>query len=352
MSFWILGVWILPTCLEFAGYSPDDLSSRGQALMHLIIDFGQLGLTIAILYQRLKAYKPWRLGWFRSYWQPIHKWLGPVLGAAVLFPLLASVAEQAQVACFGGDLESSFQGLLTHSVMCKHKLMGFSHHHHDHVMACSADASCAAMNALKVWSDPHLLLQIWFPFDDDLWAQNLEQQIMVGEPVSNMLYFVVVTCCAPIWEEVSLLPNAMMCVCVLAKVWSCSLMHISVCVGQESNEGQVLLLTISTFATGNVQRVLVAVSQKVHAHVCFSGADVHHICNGSFQLATLCAFGSPWAYFGYSLLVFAKFGCTNNVAQSMECIHFLEFAETWSWFLMAVCVWFSWQLYACPIHVP
>lgn len=98
MSFWILGYWVLPTCLEFAGYSSDDLSSRGQALMHLIVDFGQLGLTVAILRQRLKAYRPLHLGWFRSYWQPIHKWLGPVIGAAVLFPLLASVAEQAQVA--------------------------------------------------------------------------------------------------------------------------------------------------------------------------------------------------------------------------------------------------------------
>lgn len=125
MSFWLLGVWILPTCLDFAGYSPDDLSSRGQALMHLIIDFGQLGLTIAILYQRLKAYRPWRLGWFRSYWQPIHKWLGPVLGAAVLFPLLASVAEQAQVACFWWQLWYLFFKGYEHSVMCRHKLIGF-----------------------------------------------------------------------------------------------------------------------------------------------------------------------------------------------------------------------------------
>ena len=30
---------------------------------------------------------------------------------------------------------------------------------------------------------------------------------MNGEPVSNVLYFFVVTFCAPIWEEVSLLSN-------------------------------------------------------------------------------------------------------------------------------------------------
>lgn len=33
---------------------------------------------------------------------------------------------------------------------------------------------------------------------------------MSGEPVSNMLYFVVLTCCAPIWEEVSLPSSAVM----------------------------------------------------------------------------------------------------------------------------------------------
>ena len=147
MSFWILGIWILPTCLEFAGYNPDDLSSRGQALMHLIIDFGQLGLTIAILYQRLKAYKPWRLGWFRSYWKPIHKWLGPVLGAAVLFPLLASVAEQAQVACFCWHLEIFSSTANSPHFQCQHKL---AHHHHDHVMASSADVCCAAVSALGI----------------------------------------------------------------------------------------------------------------------------------------------------------------------------------------------------------
>lgn len=99
MSLWILGYWVLPTCLEFAGFNCDDLSSRGQALVHVIIDFGQLGLTLAILYHRLKAYRPRHLGWFHTHLLPIRKWLVPVLGAAVLFPLLASVAEQAQVAC-------------------------------------------------------------------------------------------------------------------------------------------------------------------------------------------------------------------------------------------------------------
>ena len=76
----------------------------------------------------------------------------------------------------------------------------------------------------------------------------------------------------------------------------------------------VSLLTIYLFATGNLQRVLAAVSQKVHAHVCISGTHIYCVWNDSLQLARLDTFGSPWAHPGYSLLVFTKFGCTNFVA--------------------------------------
>jgi len=47
-------------------------------------------------------------------------------------------------------------------------------------------------------------MQIWFPNDGDLWAQNMEHSILNGDPVSNVLYFAVVTFCAPIWEEVGI----------------------------------------------------------------------------------------------------------------------------------------------------
>ncbi|DBA78948.1 TPA: hypothetical protein ACH3X1_008823 [Trebouxia sp. C0004] len=138
LAFWILGYWILPCLLDLAGYERDDLSRRGQALVHLILDVGQLGLTIAILWKRLKAYRPRSLGWFETRLLPIRQWLGPVIVAAASFPLLNIVAQQAQ---------------------------------------------------------------IWFPNDGDLWAQNLEHSILNGDPVSNVLYFAVVTFCAPIWEE-------------------------------------------------------------------------------------------------------------------------------------------------------
>ena len=97
LAFWILGYWILPCLLDLAGYERDDLSRRGQALLHLILDVGQLGFTIAILWKRLKAYRPRSLGWFETRLLPIQQWLGPVIVAAASFPLLNIVAQQAQV---------------------------------------------------------------------------------------------------------------------------------------------------------------------------------------------------------------------------------------------------------------
>lgn len=49
----------------------------------------------------------------------------------------------------------------------------------------------------------YVTIQVWFPNDGDLWAQNLEHSILNGDPVSNVMYFAVVTFCAPIWEEAS-----------------------------------------------------------------------------------------------------------------------------------------------------
>jgi len=97
LAFWILGYWVLPCLLDLAGLERDDLSRRGQALVHLVLDVGQLGLTIAILWKKLKAYKPRGLGWFETRLWPVQQWLAPVVIAAASFPLLNLVAQQAQV---------------------------------------------------------------------------------------------------------------------------------------------------------------------------------------------------------------------------------------------------------------
>jgi hypothetical protein len=45
--------------------------------------------------------------------------------------------------------------------------------------------------------------QLWFPVEGDMWSTQLEQSLAVGDWVANAAYFMVVSVCAPMWEEVS-----------------------------------------------------------------------------------------------------------------------------------------------------
>ena len=93
-------------------------------------------------------------------------------------------------------------------------------------------------------------------------------------------------------------------------------------------------MTNNVFATGNVQRVLAAIVSKIHAHVCIFNAHVCCVWNGSFQLTAPYTSSSPRGYSGCSVPVFAKLDCTNNVAQLMEYVYFLEFDEPRSQYLI------------------
>jgi hypothetical protein len=43
---------------------------------------------------------------------------------------------------------------------------------------------------------------VWFPVDSDTWAIYMEASLNMGDWITNMAYFSVVSICAPIWEEV------------------------------------------------------------------------------------------------------------------------------------------------------
>ncbi len=45
-------------------------------------------------------------------------------------------------------------------------------------------------------------VQSWFPVDADTWASQMEASLSIGDWVTNVAYFSVVSICAPIWEEV------------------------------------------------------------------------------------------------------------------------------------------------------
>ena len=53
-----------------------------QALLHLLLDLSETGVTLAILWRCLAAFRPLALGWFPLALRPLRRWLLPVIGAA------------------------------------------------------------------------------------------------------------------------------------------------------------------------------------------------------------------------------------------------------------------------------
>ena len=53
LAFWILGYWLVPIGLDLAGLEREELSARGQALVHALQDLGQLSITLAVLWRAL-----------------------------------------------------------------------------------------------------------------------------------------------------------------------------------------------------------------------------------------------------------------------------------------------------------
>lgn len=68
-----------------------------QALMHLMLDLGELGATLGILWRCLRAYRPLSLGWFRARLRPLRSWICPALLACAFFPLVDLAAARSQV---------------------------------------------------------------------------------------------------------------------------------------------------------------------------------------------------------------------------------------------------------------
>lgn len=91
-GFWCLGYFVLPGTLSLFGLDKDDLSITKQALYHVVFDVCQLGLTVRILCQQLKAFRPRQKGWFKTQFRPLQAWLVPVCFAAIFFPILDWVA--------------------------------------------------------------------------------------------------------------------------------------------------------------------------------------------------------------------------------------------------------------------
>eukprot|EP00884_Botryococcus_braunii_P012649 jgi/Botrbrau1/21385/Bobra.0216s0006.1 len=116
------------------------LSPRGHAFLHLGLDINQVVSCVGVLWLRLRAYRPLEKGWFNLKFFPMKHWLWAVALGVITFPIVKWSA--------GISLE-------------------------------------------------------WFPCNTDLWGPDFfDQSVASGDPVTNAVYFGVVSAIAPSWEEI------------------------------------------------------------------------------------------------------------------------------------------------------
>lgn len=138
-SFWLVGSWIIPFSVHAAGFSKESFTHRGQALYSLLTDIAEGLAGIAILNRCLARFRPLPSGWFRFSLKG--NWHFDVGMGCLLFPLV--------------NLLSRIN-----------------------------------ISLLPVLPAPSAGIS------------SVEQSIVARDPVAMALYAVVVSVCAPIWEEI------------------------------------------------------------------------------------------------------------------------------------------------------
>ncbi|KAG9448423.1 hypothetical protein H6P81_014551 [Aristolochia fimbriata] len=138
-SFWFVGSWIIPFLAHSAGFSKETLTYRGQALYSLLTDVAEGLAGIAILHRCLSRFRPLPGNWFRFSLKG--NWQLDVGLGCLMFPLVNRLSQ------------------------------------------------------LNINMLPTLPTS-------QVGASSVEQSIVARDPVAMALYAVVVSVCAPIWEEI------------------------------------------------------------------------------------------------------------------------------------------------------
>ncbi|PSS09352.1 Membrane peptidase [Actinidia chinensis var. chinensis] len=138
-TFWFVGSWMIPFVAHMLGFSKDSLTYRGQALYSLLTDATEGLAGIVILYRCLSRFRPLSSDWFRFSLKG--NWLFDVVLGCLMFPLVNRLAQ------FNLDL-------------------------------------------LPLLPSTPVTLS------------NVEQSIVARDPVAMALYTLVVSVCAPVWEEI------------------------------------------------------------------------------------------------------------------------------------------------------
>lgn len=139
LAFCSLSCFVVPVVWDAFGHESTALSPRLQATSHLVLDLLQMGSTLVILWLCLRKRVPRGATWFPFEFRPTARWLPATALCCALFPAI---------------------NVLTAVV---------------HVLWSSAGPT---------WN-----------------MANLETAIAAGDWVNNLMYFVIVGVCAPLWEE-------------------------------------------------------------------------------------------------------------------------------------------------------
>ena len=138
-SFWFVGSWIVPFLASTAGFRKESLTYRGQALYSLLTDVAEGVVGIAILNRCLAKFKPLSSDWFK--FELRGKWLFDVSLGCLMFPLINQLSQ-------------------------------------------------VNLNLLPVLQSSPVTVS------------SVEQSIVARDPVAMALYAMVVSVCAPVWEEI------------------------------------------------------------------------------------------------------------------------------------------------------
>eukprot|EP01026_Neomeris_dumetosa_P021169 TRINITY_DN1858_c0_g1_i6.p1 TRINITY_DN1858_c0_g1~~TRINITY_DN1858_c0_g1_i6.p1 ORF type:complete len:397 (+),score=31.97 TRINITY_DN1858_c0_g1_i6:96-1286(+) len=142
LLWWILSfLFVVQFCIPFGckllDLDRNNLSPRGAATLHLLLDTLQIAITYLILAFELRPYKSLRQRLFPFRLRPIG-WLLLVVLGCLLFPCVDWLA-----------------------------------------VVCSR----------------------WFPMKEDVWVENIELSFQIGDAITHSLYLFLVSLCAPLWEE-------------------------------------------------------------------------------------------------------------------------------------------------------
>lgn len=138
-SFWFVGSWIIPFLAHAAGFSKESLTHRGQALYSLLTDIAEGLAGTAILHGCLARFRPLPSGWFC--FNLGGSWHLDVGLGCLLFPVVNFLSQ-------------------------------------------------ININLVPVLTSP------------PVGVSSVEQSIIARDPVAMALYAVVVSVCAPVWEEI------------------------------------------------------------------------------------------------------------------------------------------------------